>query len=1003
MKKQILLIILLLSLSVSNFAQKTLSHKSPENEYKLAQNLFNKELYSAALELFTEVGNKIKDKNSLLYADCKFHIAVCSYELLNNDAEYLLSSFIRDFPENASTIRAEFLLANLYYRDRKYSKAQKLYSEIDINNLSAKERHEYNFKYGYSAYMQSEYVLARSRFSQVKDTDSHYSVAATYYFAHIAYTDKNYATALEHFRKVQNDASFGPIVPYYIVQILYFQRKYDELIEYAKPLANNKETRRMPEILRLLGEAHFAKRNFKEAAIYFEQFQNTTTERLSNEDYYKIGYVYYMTNNYPKAIENFQRSIGANDTISQNAHYHMADAFLKQNNKSFARTSFLQAHKLNIDPVISEEALFLFSKLSIELSQNPYNEAIIALQEYIKTYPDNRRVDEAYEYLVNLYMQTRNYREALISLEKIKSPNEKIREAHQRIAFFRGIELFNDRNHSEAINAFNSSLKFPLDRNLRAEAIFWIAESYYSLNKIDSALANYNLFLQSPGAVSSKYYNHAQYNIAYCHFNKKDYRRALTSFRLFTEKHTVKDPIFYDAHIRLGDTYYALGRFSEAVTSYNVAVQPGVAFADYALLQRGNSKGAMGNHTGKIADLELFLKNYPNSTHRTNVIFELANTNLLIDNEDRAITYFKQIVNNHPNSSYHVKSMLKIGLTLYNQGKNEEALVELKKVVKQYQGSSESQEALDVISKIYTDLNQVEDFFTYVKDISGTTIAVVSQDTMTYLAAENAFMKGDCLSAGTALKNYIKNFPNGTFLLNAHFYSAECDFQAQKFDDALKSYRFVINRPWSRFSETSMLKAARISYTLENWKDAIIFFKSLEEKAENVENVNTARMGLMRSFYRNNQFSEAISAAQKVIETQKNNQDHINEANSVIGISAFMIEDYSLANTVFNKQKLLKSEYGAEAFYYLAQINFNQAKYTDSEKLIFELINKLPSYEFWIAKSFILLSDIYVATGNIFQAKHTLKSLIDNYEGKDLVDIAKAKLAEIEKSEQQKD
>ena len=71
----------------------------------------------------------------------------------------------------------------------------------------------------------------------------------------------------------------------------------------------------------------------------------------------------------------------------------------------------------------------------------------------------------------------------------------------------------------------------------------------------------------------------------------------------------------------------------------------------------------------------------------------------------------------------------------------------------------------------------------------------------------------------------------------------------------------------------------------------------------------------------------------------------------------------------------------------------------DAEKLIFELINKLPSYEHWIARSFLLLSDIYVAKGNIFQAKHTLRSLIDNYSGVELVEMAKTKLAIIEQNE----
>ena len=37
------------------------------------------------------------------------------------------------------------------------------------------------------------------------------------------------------------------------------------------------------------------------------------------------------------------------------------------------------------------------------------------------------------------------------------------------------------------------------------------------------------------------------------------------------------------------------------------------------------------------------------------------------------------------------------------------------------------------------------------------------------------------------------------------------------------------------------------------------------------------------------------------------------------------------------------------------------------------------SYIYWTARSFIKLSDVYVAKDNTFQAKETLKSVIENY------------------------
>ena len=69
---------------------------------------------------------------------------------------------------------------------------------------------------------------------------------------------------------------------------------------------------------------------------------------------------------------------------------------------------------------------------------------------------------------------------------------------------------------------------------------------------------------------------------------------------------------------------------------------------------------------------------------------------------------------------------------------------------------------------------------------------------------------------------------------------------------------------------------------------------------------------------------------------------------------------------------------GAEAKFNIARIQYNQLKYTESEASIFKLINDYPSQEFWKVKAFMLLSDVYVAKKDYFQAKATLQSIMDN-------------------------
>jgi len=151
-------------------------------------------------------------------------------------------------------------------------------------------------------------------------------------------------------------------------------------------------------------------------------------------------------------------------------------------------------------------------------------------------------------------------------------------------------------------------------------------------------------------------------------------------------------------------------------------------------------------------------------------------------------------------------------------------------------------------------------------------------------------------------------------------------------------------------------------------------------------------------------YYEAIVSAQKVIDDAAVAPKDRNEASAIIARSSYQLNDLPKAQAEFSKLVKLKStELGAEASYYLALIEYQNARYNESEKLVFNLINEFASFEYWVAKSFILLSDVYVAKGDYYQAKYTLQSVIDNYKGEDLVTEARTKLDAIITLEKQKE
>jgi TolA-binding protein len=130
----------------------------------------------------------------------------------------------------------------------------------------------------------------------------------------------------------------------------------------------------------------------------------------------------------------------------------------------------------------------------------------------------------------------------------------------------------------------------------------------------------------------------------------------------------------------------------------------------------------------------------------------------------------------------------------------------------------------------------------------------------------------------------------------------------------------------------------------------------------------------------------------------------VREANYKLAKSHYLLGEEDEALKFF---KILatdaKTTEGAEAKYFIAQIFYNKEKFDDAENEIMEFISANTPHQYWLAKSFILLSDVYMAKEDIFQAKHTLKSIVNNYTNTDdgIIAEAEEKIKNIETIEKE--
>jgi len=1001
--KLILIFSLLLILVLPVSSQVPFTVKEIGSEFYRGIELYNKEKYPAAIRLFDSFVRNGDKSNLNLVADAEYYSSLAALKLFNPDAEYRMMMFIYSHPGSPRINDARLELGDYFYQIKNYRKAVTYYETVNRQELKSDRLTEYFFRFGYSLYIKGDQSKALLMFSEIKDIDTEYTPPAIYYFSQIAYEQKMYQTALEGFLRLKEDETFGGIVPFYIVQILYLQKDYDGILSMAPDLLKSAGKARSIELYRFIGDAYYSKENYKEALPYLEKY-STGAKAGGREDQYELGYCYYKTGEIDKAIKIFLEIGVKNDLLSQNIWDILGDCYMQKGDKPRARSAFGAASVLNFDKKIKEESLYNYAKLTYETAYAPFGEAIAAFEEYIDLYPGSKRIQEVYDYLVGTFMQIKNYKAALAALDKIGNKDGRLEEACQKVAFFRGLELFNNMEIEASINMFDKSLKYEkYNRQIRARSVYWRGEANYRLGHYDLAKADYELFMGLPGSTTLSEYNLVRYNLGYTYFNLKDYPNALANFKTFESGATnVKPEVLVDTRNRIADCYYVATSYTSAITYYDKVIGYGNLDADYAMFQKGFSLGLINDMKGKIEVLTALTLKFPASTFVPNAIFERGRAYLVLEDFKKGEADFNSVLSNYPGSSFVPRSIVQLGLLYYNLGENEKAISQYKKVIENYKATSEARDAMTGLRNTYVDINEVDTYFAYVKTLDGYgDINMAQKDSLLYMSGENLFMTRKYDKATDVLKSYLNEFPAGSFRQNAQYYLAECLRTEGKTDEALKLYTEVSAEPNNQFLEQSLISASSMLYDKEDYTAALDYYEKLEKVSSNSANTLISLKGQLNSAYQAGDAQKTIIAAGKINSSANIPEELVREATFMSAKANYSLNNFDDALRDFRKVATeVTSIEGAESKYRVAELLNKKDKTAEAEKIITEFIDQKSPHQFWMARVFLLLADISIKKGDSLQARATLQSLKDYYtiDNDGILDEVKAKLNSLDES-----
>ena len=772
----------------------------------------------------------------------------------------------------------------------------------------------------------------------------------------------------------------------------------EALATAQKMVAESDDPTLEAEAERILGEYWYGQGDYAKAQDLLTSYLSQEISSDVRHDTYLLGLSCFNNGDMDGAIENLSKVADADDQMAQNASLHIGLAALRKGDKNMARMSFERAASLSGKADIREQALYNYAMIIHETAYSPFAESVTSFERFLNEFPNSRYADRVSSYLVDVYMSTTSYDAALASIDKIKSPGASILAAKMQLLYNKAMDQMAAGNYENIIDILTSVIA--LDRyghSIAVDATFWRGEAYYRLSDPVRAESDYRRYLAYVSPRITSFSGLANYGIGYILFDRGDYDQAWVPFRTVVETSAetrVSTDILADASLRAADCMFYSRKYNEAKEYYNMAMNVNKKAGDYALYQTALVNGLQRNYTLKIQDLEHLINEYPTSAYLASALYEEGRSYQQTDEPEEAIKAFSRIINEYPTSDLARKAAAETALIYYQTDKYDKAIAAYKDVIAKYPGSDEARTALADLKSIYVEKGDVNAYVEYTSTIQDAApIAVTERDSLTYVAAEGLFSRGSKAEAKSHFADYLKQFPEGAFAVNAWYYQGLLLEEENDYENAYESFMHVAAYENSRFSESALDHAASMAWNVGDWETAMDTYIRLYDKTTDAERQRRSLYCIVSSAGRIDELDAVLMYADKALQTQLS-QDQRAEVSYRKAKALLAQESRMDARPLLEElSKDTRSLYGAESDYLLSQLLFDSGDKEGAEKVIMDFIKEGTPHMYWLARSFILLSDIYKSQGKDVEARQYLLSLKSNYtEDDDIADMIEKRL-----------
>lgn len=726
------------------------------------------------------------------------------------------------------------------------------------------------------------------------------------------------------------------------------------------------------------------------------------SERHGMDVQYYLGYVHYMQGRYREAIPCLTAASASYD-YRRSAPVLLADCQVQTGQPGDALQTIGQWRRLTGATMLAAEADRVEGEALYGLGR--YAEAIAPLQHYVQSASQPSRT--AFYKLGMSQLQVEQYDPAALHLSRSAGTE---RDAMAQNAWLHaGIAYIRTAQKQRARMAFEQASEMTFDPKAEEEALYNYALTLHdgATDGFGESVGVFERFLNT--FPQSKYQTSVTQHLAEVYLSTRNYEAALTSINKLRQPSAqmldVKRQVLYN----LGAQRYADGDYRAAkdYLSQSIAIRP----ANEARYWRGEAEYRLGEYALAAADLEQGV----NSDYRNPSIYGLGYALFKQKRYADALPWFLQFANTTAEAPLRADALCRMADCQYSARLYDAAL-------QTYQRAIDT----DASCGDYALLQQA--FIQGLKGNYSRKAELLSQFENRYAdspyGADALFEKGRAYvqsgqrtQAQQTFTTLLTRYPQSQHARRASNELALIYNETGHTQEAIAAYRKVLDT-WPNTAEAqTALSNLKDIYTAQGrineyaelarqagkaltpaeidamtadaalratsngqHAQALAHYKQLEAQTLSPETRTTALVGQLHAAQGMNDASIIAETATRLLRSGRISADIASEARLQRALAYMALGDTKQG--VADLQELSQDRrtvYGAQATVELAQYAYNTQQYQSAEQVLSPFIDSGTPHSYWLARAFVLLSDVCAKTGRDVEARQYLLSLKSNY------------------------